>query len=950
MHRRQVSSRAIVGRDEPLRTLAGMLDDAAAGAPQLALITGEAGVGKTRLVGAVEARGREAGFLVLHGESLEFGGEAFPYAPVVAALRELPLDEEQDDLDDDARGALAALLPRLRLESGGRRVSGRFGQGRLYELMLEQLSRAAARRPLLVVLEDVHWADRSTRDFVAFLARNLRAERIALALTYRTGELPPTHPTRRLVAELARRPLATRLDLEPLARDDVARQLETIAGAAVPTALVDELHSLAGGNPFFVEELYAARREGCADVPATVADAVALRFDALSEPARSLLAVVAAAGGQATHAVIERCAPVAPGPPLREALDAGLLVRDRDDAGVALRHGLIGEVIYGGLVPAERLALHRAIAGALDHTGAPPARLADQWQRAGAHADALAASLDAGAQAADAYAFAEASAHYERALALWDVVRPEDGDRVAVLSRAAQAARYSGDQPRALVLGRAALEAHDHAGDPERAARLYERLGEYHSWDDEAALDCYGNALRLVGDDPTPIRARLLAAEGHAMMGLRRWAESRERCQQALAVAAGAGDEAQEAAARTTLGITLGFLGEADTGERHLREALTTAEGEDRLRAYVHLGELLRLRGDHARALETMETGERAAARLGMRGTFGCFMYVNAIDDLLRLGRWDEAEARLQEAERMDLGVTAATMRHASAALLHALRGEAASAREHLAQGRDSVELGLPGEFATPLHSAAAALALAHRDPDAAREHAATALRGPAEPLYMPMLLWLGVRAEADAAEVARAHRRDVDVSRADELLAAFPRDGAGALAYLALAVAERTRTAGTGGAEPWRAAADGFDVLAEPYPAAYARLREAEALLTAGGDRRAAAERMAEAHATTVALGARPLREDVEALARRARVSPPPATSSAPAAPDELLTRREADVLELLADGLTNREIAARLFISEKTVSTHIGHIYDKLGVHSRVAAAGRARAIGHT
>ena len=130
-----------------------------------------------------------------------------------------------------------------------------------------------------------------------------------LALTYRTGELAPEHPTRRLVAELARSPIVVRLDLEPLGRDDVARQLEAIAGTPVPAALAGELHARAGGNPFFVEELFAARRDGRAHVPATVADAVGLRTAALSEPARELLAVVAAAGGQTAHAVLERCVP-----------------------------------------------------------------------------------------------------------------------------------------------------------------------------------------------------------------------------------------------------------------------------------------------------------------------------------------------------------------------------------------------------------------------------------------------------------------------------------------------------------------------------------------------------------------------------------------------------------------------------------------------------------------
>ena len=299
----------------------------------------------------------------------------------------------------------------------------------------------------------------------------------------------------------------------------------------------------------------------------------------------------------------------------------------------------------------------------------------------------------------------------------------------------------------------------------------------------------------------------------------------------------------------------------------------------------------------------------------------------------------------------MDLGVTARTMLHASAAQLHALRGDGSAAREHLERARACIELGLPGEFETPCRSAAAALALAERDPAAAREHASAALTGPAEPLYAPVLLWLGIRAEADAAEAAHARRRAADLARADELLAAFPGGGADALAHRELGVAERSRAAGAADPAPWRAAADRFDALAEPYPAAYARLREAEALLVGGGDRRAAAERLAAAHATAVELAARPLREDVEALARRARISPLPAAAPAePGREDELLTRREADVLALLAEGLTNREIAARLFISEKTVGTHIGHIYDKLGVHSRVEAAGRARLIGHT
>ena len=267
----------------------------------------------------------------------------------------------------------------------------------------------------------------------------------------------------------------------------------------LPAALAGELHARAGGNPFFVEELFAARRDRRAQVPATVADAVALRTAALSERARELLAVVAAAGGQTSHAVLERCEPgPGLGPALRETLDAGLLVRDRDGEGVALRHGLIGEVIYDALIPAERTALHEAIAAALQRRARPRRSSPTSGSAPAPTPSALAASLEAGAQAARAYAFAEASAQYERALTLWDAVRPQDGDRVDLLSRAAQAARYSGDQPRALALGRAALDGARPRRRPVRAARLYERLGEYHSWDDAAALDCYASALALL--------------------------------------------------------------------------------------------------------------------------------------------------------------------------------------------------------------------------------------------------------------------------------------------------------------------------------------------------------------------------------------------------------------------------------------------------------------------
>jgi DNA-binding CsgD family transcriptional regulator len=346
-----------------------------------------------------------------------------------------------------------------------------------------------------------------------------------------------------------------------------------------------------------------------------------------------------------------------------------------------------------------------------------------------------------------------------------------------------------------------------------------------------------------------------------------------------------------------------------------------------------------------------MAAGERAAERFGLHGTFGPFMHVNAAEDLIRLGRWDEAARRLAAAERLELSRTADAMRRASAGLLHALRGDVEAARRELDPPADP---DLPSEFLAPLAAARATLALTLDDVPAARVQLEGALAAAVQdPLYTPPLYSLALRAEADAADAARAHRRPVDTRRADALLsglgallgAAAPPD---ARAHRTLAAAERARVAGAADTGRWHAAVAAWDALSEPHPAAYARLRLAEAELRAG-DRRAAQDAAAAAYAAAAALGARPLCDTLAALARRARLEL--ALHPADVEPDDApggLTAREADVLRALADGLTNREIAARLFISQKTVSAHLAHIFAKLDVHTRVEAAGRARALG--
>jgi DNA-binding CsgD family transcriptional regulator len=880
---------------------------------------------------------------------------------MVAALRDLPAEwtaAAVGDFAPDAREALAAMLPRLDLHVRSRdgAASGRHGQGRLYELVLGLLGRLAEEAaPLLVALEDVHWADRSTHDFLAFYARNVRAERIAVAVTCRSEEV--STPLRRLLSELTRRPAVVRVELDVLDRGGVARQLEAIAGAPVPASVVEQVHARGGGNPFFGEELFAAMAAG-ERLPATVAEAVLLRTGRLDRP--ELLRVVAAAGGRIDYGLLDQLDPDA-APALRPALDAGILVRDRDDAGVAFRHGLMGEVVYGELLPPERTALHRRIARALaDVPAAPVATLAYQWYRAGDREQALRASVAAGLEATHVYAFAEAGGHFQRALELWDDAVALPVDQVDLLSAAAQAARFSGDHESAVRLALTALELED---EPVRAALIHERLGEYHYFDDEAALEHYRQALELLPASATAERARVLAAEGDALLGLRRWHESVERCEAALA---GAGD-GLEASVRITLGLTLAFLGRGAEGAAEVQRGLELAESlalaEETVRGYIYLGEALRVRGDRGAALDAMVAGGRIAAELGMRASFGSFMFVNAIEDLIALGRWDEAEQRAEAAERMELSVTGAVIHRVNAGLLRALRGDLDAAAAELEQAAEAARDPLPSELVTPLQSARAALALVGGRPDEARRHVEDAFArvGDAKDLlYTPVLHALGVRAEGELAERARSRQEDQEIaagrSRAETLLADLDRTLAAAdhappeaLAQRAVALAEWSRVVGVSRAQPWEKAIAAWDGLGQPHPAAYARWRAAEAMLTEGGDRAAATALLADAHRAASALGAAPLRAEIELLARRARLSLEAAPPAEPPPQDTAgLTARELDVLRLLADGLTNREIGERLFISQKTVGAHVAHVFEKLRVHSRLEAAGRGQQLG--
>ena len=440
-------------------------------------------------------------------------------------------------------------------------------------------------------------------------------------------------------------------------------------------------------------------------------------------------------------------------------------------------------------------------------------------------------------------------------------------------------------------------------------------------------------------------------------------ASSAEHCEAAVAVARTVGARVEEADALATLGYDLSFLGDRPAGLECARRARSIARqtGDDEIlsRTTVPLSDVLRRDGQLAEAVEVGLAGARESRRAGLEMREG-FCQMNAAEAAFELGRWDLVDRLSRDVLARGLsGVTLAFAHHMAGALACA-RGDLHAADAHLAAQRAAVGRDpIPPDYI--VIEAEAELALAQRRPELASRVAREGMHLTAQdPLRCALVVWLGLRAEADLSELARAHRDGNAEVAARERAGAFrdfalQRVGAAAHpALMAVIEAEHTRAEGHSDPASWDAAARAWEARPAPYQAAYARWRQAEAALERR-DRAQATRALHAAHATATSLGAAHLRSELEALARRGRIdltaNEPPAAEEATsdpatAAAAELgLTTREREVLEHMALGQTNREIADELFISIKTVSVHVSHILGKLSVANR----GEATAIAH-
>jgi DNA-binding CsgD family transcriptional regulator len=987
----QVSAGRMVGRDGELGRLLTLLDDAEAGHSVAALVSGDAGVGKSRLVSEVTKLAAGRGFTVLSGQCAELG-DSVPYLPLADALRGAAQSTGVRDALS-SRPALSRLLP----DSGDGRPAeeDRSGLARqqMFGAVLGLLTELAAAVPVLLVLEDLHWADTSTRDLVTFLSRMLHRERVALIGTYRTDDLHRRHPLRPVVAELQRLPSVISVDLAPLDPSALAEHLTAAAPGRLDATELNDIMARAEGNAYYAEELLAASVSGnSADgrgLPAGLAALLLNRVEQLSDDTQRVLRVAAVAGRRADDELVRAASGLEAAEyegAVREAVTHQLLVPDGTE-GYVFRHALLREAVYADLLPGERTRLHATMASLLsdEHLLAMPGTAAELAQHCLASHDipgAFAASVRAGDEADRLGAPAEAHRHFDQALALWE--RVTEPEKTAGMARgklgllSATNAADSGDYERAVHLLRRlrqALAAQAHSGDTGQdvslASRIGERLASYLMlMDDRKAVDEALEVARATveaspAEPPTWQYARAISTYANTLLTEDDFTAAREWAERGLAAARAAGALWVQADALVTLGFISNREGRNDEAIKLLTEAHTQAREAKvlgvELRAANHLAQAHLELGHLAIGAAVAHEGTKRANQTGLTmAPFGLDVQHLHFQCHFADGKWDHAQ---EIADGFPVRVTSAPEAFLSsmALFIDVARGNPAVAERQAwiepfwsAHGFDEfIARGLLAEHALWLGDTERALAEAQSAIDVSFE----VPWGYHPSVIRPAAVALSARADraVHARAVGNEETASAELAAAAELRqitregAAFPKRpkfilGPEGRGWLARAEAEYRRASGENDPQAWQTVLDEFgpDYV---YEVARTRWRLAEALAEAGR-RDEATEQWRQAAQTADKLRARPLRAALDDLARRARIGT--AEQHGDGAVLAALTSREREVLRLIAAGRSNREIASMLFIAPKTASVHVSNILAKLGAASRTEAAAIAHREG--
>ncbi len=936
------TSTVMVGRDAELALLDDALRRVGAGESASVLVGGEAGIGKSRLTAEFRRRVADQA-TVLTGWCLDYGSTPAPFGPLPAILRGVldELGERADEAAGPGRDALQLLLPERAVGPVDRSAIRPEG---LRETIANLLEAAASVRPVVVVIEDLHWADAATLSMLSFLLRALAGRPVLFLLTCRIDEVRRGGEVRTFLAEAERARLLDRVTLDRLDASSVRDLVQRLRGPVGDAGLA-RLMERSEGVPFFVEELLCNVQ---GPMPDTLRDVLLARFDALGDDAKRVVRVASGSDGAIAHDLLAALAGFGDerlDEAVREAMGAGIVeIADRESYG--FRHALLREAVHDDLLPGERARLHWAYADALEAAGAAPSTLAFHWHRAHDSPRALAAAVTAMHEAKNSYAFSTAARFGELALELWeqvpDAAQVAGIERIPLLAQVGSILRNGGDGERALAVVSLALDEIDPAVvDPPVHARLLRDKALYlQNLGRGGSADLFLEAIAIIESEPGQerLRAALLGyLAGRYLIGAR-LEEAVATADEAFRMAESIGFDNVMSVAANLRGCSRIHLGEVEAGLADFRLSWEHAADHDaQLRYRVNYADSLNMLGRFREAVEVAEAGVAHSRTLGVERSTGAILSHNMVEPLLELGEID----RVEEISARELAVrTLQVFRmYSTMSRIRALvwRGEMDEAVRVLGEWRSIAEgvASVERQVWYSLHDVEILIALGLGDAVRAAAVLRTVIEDPGRRLaLLGRILLEGGRVVADlradghgalaeaTAELVRARWHSLPAELQHPHWAAV---------LMALLDADPERL------DAAVVLADGDDVPAVFRP--LVRLERARALVAAG-DRAAAVERAAEAAAVAEELGhdrlRRQTREFMDAAGLHRTVA-----RGASAVEGVELTAREQQVLDLIAEGLSNRQIGERLFISGKTASVHVSAILRKLGVSSRTEAA---------
>lgn len=971
------AAKPILGRDSELADLAEHLGLRGEPRSRAVLLAGDAGVGKTRLIAELTDQLSAAGWVTMVGHCLDFADAALPYLPFSEIFGRLTTtDAELAALLAEDHPALTHLQPGRRMISGtAERPSENLDRAELFDAVHGALEKVGSSAPLLVVVEDVHWADQSTRDLISLLFARSFDSPVSVLASYRTDDLHRRHPLRATVAEWTRLPGLRRLQLGPLP-DAYVRRL--VGGLQVGAMSERDLHTIvarAEGNAFFAEELTVASEMGSEGLPDDLSDLLLVRLDRLGDSAKQVVRAASCSGRRVSHILLSQVVDQDDEElerSLRAAVESNVLVQVGVD-GYAFRHALLAEAVYDDLLPGERGRIHAAYAQALssrvvDGTAAELARHA----RAANDLDtAIRASISAGLDAMSVGGPDEAARHYEAALDLLSDPKrevPVGLDPISLVVDAAEAVTASGHPQRAVALVEDQLR-HLSTDAPARdRARLLMAMATAASLTDvpTGALEAMTEALSLIDDEPTPLRAKLLSALALANAQRGRDEEAARHAAEALGLAQQLGLPRVVADATTTLAGIDERGGDPDAARTALEQIVVLARSQGHtgaeMRGLFLLGGLHHERAEYEEAQRIYALAESTALAAGRPwAPYGFDGRMMGALTAYQRGLWDDALAMADYSGQSPPQLPEA-MLNAVKMLVAAGRGDRATLR-FFEQSRPLWER----EGLLALVGGAAAIELYGQDGDitamlaAHDDVVANATRIWQEFFAGRIRLSALVLGQlASAVVTARVSDRHVLMAPVAGLVTAVEGVrqridkrkqplGPEGVAWLARSHAEHLRLRWLADIDPpheqdlvaaWEEATTAFTVMGHPFETARSQARLASVLRAMGRTSEARENALAARH-TARQLGAEPLLAELGQLGAGSG-------REVDSRRNTELTTRETEILTLVAQGRSNGEIARQLFISPKTVSVHISNILAKLGAASRTEAAAIGRRDG--